>query len=59
MFSSEFWGIYGFDMALAACILMLRAVFLLCLRISIVCFALEFAGFWVEFCFCVGMEDLG
>ena len=40
----------------AACILMLRAMFLLCWRISVVCFALELVGCWVELGFSVSME---
>ena len=42
--SSEFWGVYGFGMAWAVCLLMLRAVFLLFLRISMVSLALEPIG---------------
>ena len=43
----------------AACLLMLRAVFLLCWRISMVCLALELTGSWVELGFHVGMEAFG
>ena len=43
----------------AACILMLRSVFLYCWRISMVCLALEFVGSWVELGFSVGMEAFG
>ena len=43
----------------AACLLMLRAVFLLCWRISMVCLALELVGSWVELGFSVGMEAFG
>ena len=43
----------------AACLLMLRAVFLLCWRISMVCLALELVGSWVELGFSVGMESFG
>ena len=57
--SSEFWGIYGFGWLWAACLLMLRAVFLLCWRISMVFLALEFIGSWVELGFSVGMEAFG
>ena len=39
-----------------ACLLMLRAVFLLCWRISVVCLNLELVGSWVELGFSVGME---
>ena len=40
----------------AACILMLRAVFLHFWRISMVCFALELVGSWVDLGFSLGME---
>ena len=43
----------------AACILMLRAMFLHCWRISMVCLALEIVGSWVELGFSVGMEAFG
>ena len=43
----------------AVCLLMLRDVFLLCWRISMVCLVLELVGSWVELGFSVGMEDLG
>ena len=43
----------------AACILMLRVVFLLCWRISMVCLALELIGSLVEPSFSVGMEAFG
>ena len=43
----------------AACLLMLRAVFLLCWRISMVCLVLELVGSWVEFGFSVVMEAFG
>jgi len=42
-----------------ACLLMIRAVFLLCWRISVLCLALELAGSWVELGFSVGMEAFG
>ena len=41
---------------LSACILMLRAMFPICWRISIVCLALELVGSWVELGFSVGTE---
>ena len=41
------------------CILMLRAVFLRCWRISLVCLALELVGSWVELGFSVGKEAFG
>ena len=54
---------FGVSMGLAwlwaACLLMLRAVFLLCWRISMICLVLELVGFWVEFGFSVGMEAFG
>ena len=38
---------------------MLRAMFLCCWRISLVCLALKLVGSWVEFGFSVGMEAFG
>ena len=38
---------------------MLRAVFLCCWRISMVCLDLELVGSWVELSFNVGMEAFG
>ena len=53
---------FGVPMGLAwlwaACLLMLRAVFLSCWRISVGCFALELVGSWVELGFRVGMRLL-
>ena len=49
----------GLVLLWAACILMLRAMFLYCWRISMVCLALELFGSWVELGFCVGMEAFG
>ena len=40
----------------AACILKLKAVFLCCWRICVVCLALELVGPWVVLGFSVGME---
>jgi len=40
-------------------LLMLRAVFLLCWRISVVCLVLKLVGSWVELGFSVGMEAFG
>ena len=40
----------------AACILKLRAVFLCCWRICVVCLALELVGPWVVLGFSVSME---
>ena len=42
----------------AACILMLKSVFLHCWRISIVCLSLELVGSWVELGFSVGIKAL-
>ena len=46
----------GLEYLWAACILMLRAVFLSCWRICVVCLALELVGPWVVLGFSVGME---
>ena len=43
----------------AACLLMLKAVFLLCWKISMVCLGLELVGSWVEVGLSVGMEAFG
>ena len=43
----------------AACLLMLRAVFQICWRISMVRLALELVGSWVVLGFSVGMEAFG
>ena len=52
---------FGVSMGLvwlwAACLLVLRTVFLLWWRISLVCLALELVGSWMELGFSVGMED--
>ena len=54
---------FGVSMGLAwlwaACLLMLRVVFLLCWRISIVCLVLELVGSWVELGFSVDMKAFG
>ena len=39
-----------------ACLLMLRVVFLLCWRISMVCLALQLVGSWVGLYFSVDIE---
>ena len=49
----------GFAWLWAACLLMLRAEFLFCWRISIVCLTLELVGSWVVFGFSVSMEAFG
>ena len=43
----------------AACMLTLRATFLRCWRICVVCLALELIGSWVVVGFGVGMEAFG
>ena len=43
----------------AACLLMLRAVFLLFWRISMVCLTVELVGSWVELGFSVDMKAFG
>ena len=54
---------FGLSMGLAslwaAYLLMLRAVFLLCWRISVVRLTLKLVGSWVELGFSVGMETFG
>ena len=54
---------FGLSMGLAslwaAYLLMLRAVFLLCWRISVVRLALKLVGSWVELGFSVGMGTFG
>ena len=47
------------SMGWAAYILILKAVFLCCWRISLVCLALKLVGSWVEVGFIVSMEVLG
>ena len=51
---------FGMSMGLvwlwAACLLILKAIFLLCWRISLVCLALELLDSWVELGLSVGME---
>ena len=44
---------------MAACKLRLRAMFLHCWRICLVCLALELIGSWVVVGFSVGMEAFG
>ena len=46
----------GLERLWAACILKLRAVFLCCWRICVVCLALELVGPWVVLAFSIGME---
>ena len=49
----------GLERLWAACILKLRAMFLCCWRICMVCLALELVGPWVVLGFSIGMEALG
>ena len=49
----------GLVRLLAACIFVLRVMFLGCWRISLVCFVLKLVGSWVELGFSVGMEAFG
>ena len=46
----------GLELLWGACILKLRAGFLCCWRICVVCLALELVGPWVVLGFSVGME---
>ena len=46
----------GLEWLWAACILKLRAMFLCCWRIFMVCLTLELVGPWVVLGFSVGME---
>ena len=59
VFSSEFRVSMGLAWFWEACLLMLKAVFLFCWRISVVCLALELFDSWVELGFSVGMEAFG
>ena len=47
---------FGLELFWVACILKLRAMFLCCLKICLVCLALELVGSWVVLGFSVGME---
>ena len=49
----------GLVRLLAACIFVLRIMFLCCWRISMACLALELIDSWVELGFSVGMEAFG
>ena len=49
----------GMESLWAACILKLRAVFLCCWRICVVCLALELVGSLVVLGFSVGIEAFG
>ena len=49
----------GFSWLWEACPVMFSVQVLFCWRISIVCFALELVGSWVELGYSVGMETSG
>ena len=49
----------GLVRLLATCIFVLRFMFLLCWRITLICLALKRVGFWVELVFSVRMEAFG
>ena len=57
--SSEFWGVHGFGVALGGLSFLLRAVFPLCWRMSVVCPALGLVVSWVKLGFSVAMEAFG
>ena len=59
MFSGEFWGVYGFGMALGSPSCNVQGCIPVCWRISVVYLALELVGSWVELGFNVGMGALG
>ena len=52
----SFWVSMGLVWFWAACLLVLRTVFLVWWRISMVCLALELVGSWMELGFSVDME---
>ena len=57
--SSEFWGVYGFGMALGSLYFNTQGYVPRCWRISLVCLAVKLVGSWVELHFSVGMEAFG
>ena len=58
--SREFWGVYGFGMALGSLSFNAQhCVPALLENYQIVCLALELVGSWVELGFSVGMETFG
>ena len=57
--SSEFWGVYGFDMALGSLSFYVQDCVFVLQRIIVVYLALELVGSWVELHFSVGMETFG
>ena len=56
--TSEFWGVYGFGMALGSPSCNVQGCVPVCWRISVVCLALELVGSWVELGFSVGNGGL-
>ena len=58
--TSEFWGVYGFGMALGSLSFNAQhCVPALLENYQLVCLALELVGSWVELGFSVGMETFG
>ena len=57
--SSEFWGIYGFGMALSSLFINAKSCVPVLLEDWKVYLALELADSWVELGLSVGMEALG
>ena len=57
--SSDFWDVSVFGVTFGSLYFVLRVMFLLCWRISMVCLTLELAGSWVELGFSIGMETFG
>ena len=53
--NSDFWGVYGFGMALGSLSFNVYSG-LCCWRISMLCLALELVGSWVELGFSLSME---
>ena len=54
--NNEFSDVNGFGVSLGSLYVKLRAMFLCCWRICVVCLALELVGPWVVLGFSVGME---
>ena len=59
MSNNEFWGVYGFGMALNNLSFNAQGCVPAFLGISMVCLALELVGPWLELGLCVGMEAFG
>ena len=57
--SSEFWGVYGFAIALGSLYFTACGCVPALLENSMVYLALELVGSWVELGFSVGMEAFG